>query len=116
MDQIDIKKLKSAFIYAQRIADGHNPINNLPIGDDTIINDPNVIRCMYFIKEVLQKVYDNNGIIDGVIKKSNKADRNFPYEVLTKFEYREDKGINKLIEQIYEPIAGHGIKNIWCTD
>lgn len=112
MEQIDMKKLKSAIVYAQRIADGNNPINNRPMESDTVINDPNVIRCMYFIRDVLQKVYDNNGVISGVLKKSYRADRDFPYEVLNQFEYKEDKGINKLIEQIYAPLEGRGIKKI----
>lgn len=112
MEQIDMKKLEAAIIYAQRIADGNNPINNHPMENDTVINDPNVIRCMYFIRDVLQKVYDNNGVIDGVIKKSIRADKNFPYEVLPQFEYKEDKGINRLIEQIYAPVADKGIKKI----
>lgn len=112
MEQIDMKKLRAAIIYAQRIADGNNPINNHPLENDTVINDPNVIRFMFFIKDILQKVYDNNGCIGGDVKKSNRADRIFPYEVLTQFEYREDKSISKLINQIYAPVAGKGIKKI----
>lgn len=112
MDQIDMKKLKAAIIYTQRIADGYNPINNQLLDGDTIINDPNVIRCMFFIKEVLQKVYDNNGLICGAVKKGSRADKDFPFEVLAQFEYKEDKGINKLLDQIYAPVADKGIKKI----
>ncbi len=112
MEQIDMNKLSSAIVYVQRIADGKNPVNNHPLETDTIINDPNVIRCMYFIRDVLKKVYDNNGIIVGVASKSKRADLSFPYEVLKLFEYKEDKSISKLIDQIYSPVEGQGIKKI----
>ena len=53
---IDAKKLDIAILYLQRIADGNNPVNNMPAGEDSVLNNPNVIRCMYFVKEVLEEV------------------------------------------------------------
>ncbi len=85
MEQIDLKKLKSAIIYAQRIADGNNPINNNPVENDTIINDPNVIRCMYFIKDILQKVYgklSNERIQKKVDSQTGKYNITYLYDIL----------------------------------
>ena len=53
MESVDMKKLETAIVYLQRIADGNNPINNLPADEDSVLNNPNVIRCMFFVKEVL---------------------------------------------------------------
>ena len=69
MESIDMKKLETAIVYLQRIADGNNPINNLPAEEDSVLNNPNVIRCMFFVKEVLEEVKRNNGYIG---KKSKK--------------------------------------------
>ena len=33
MESVDMKKLETAIVYLQRIADGNNPINNLPAYD-----------------------------------------------------------------------------------
>ena len=66
--EIDLKKLETAITYVQRIAAGNNPVNNMPVEDDTVINDPNVIRCMYFVKDVLSEVYKNGGNIGGRIR------------------------------------------------
>ena len=64
MDVIDTKKLDNAIIYLQRITEGHNPVNNLPVDEDSVINDPNVIRCMFFIKDTLEKISnEDHGII-----------------------------------------------------
>uniref|UniRef100_UPI004056D374 hypothetical protein n=1 Tax=Agathobacter sp. TaxID=2021311 RepID=UPI004056D374 len=56
METIDLKKLDVAIKYIERIADGCNPVNNIPVGEDDVLNNPNVIRCMYFVKEVLEAV------------------------------------------------------------
>ena len=63
MDVVDTKKLENAIIYLQRITEGHNPVNNMPAEEDSILNNPNVIRCMYFIKDILEEIKRNEGYI-----------------------------------------------------
>ena len=60
MESVDMKKLETAIVYLQRISDGNNPINNLPADEDSVLNNPNVIRCMFFVKEILEEVKRNN--------------------------------------------------------
>lgn len=100
MESVDMKKLETAILYLQRIADGNNPVNNMPAEDDAVLNNPNVIRCMFFVKGILEEVKKNNGYIGRKPRKSDK--REFPLEVLAAFAYREDKTISKLAEQINE--------------
>lgn len=102
MELVDKKKLETAILYLQRIADGNNPVNNMPADEDAVLNNPNVIRCMFFIKEVLEAVKRNDGYIGKKVKKSNKLD--FPMETLTAFAYREDQSISKLVGQINESV------------
>ena len=102
MEIVDLKKLETAIIYLQRIADGNNPINNMPADDDSVLNNPNVIRCMFFVKEILEEVKRNNGCIGKKGRKSDKLD--FPVEVLKAFNYKEDKAISVLVEQINVPV------------
>ena len=52
MEVVDKNKLETSILYLQRITEGKNPVNNLPAGDDEVLNNPNVIRCMFFVKEV----------------------------------------------------------------
>ncbi len=65
MENIDLNRLKIAITYAERIADGKNPVTNAPAREEDVINNPNVIRCMFFIRDVLQQVYNNDGKIGG---------------------------------------------------
>ena len=110
MDSVDMKKLETAIVYLQRIAEGNNPINNLPADEDSVLNNPNVIRCMFFVKEVLEEVKRNNGYIGKKSKKSDKSD--FPIEVLDSFSYKEDKAISKFVEQINEAVNGDVYKKV----
>ncbi|MCD8231745.1 MAG: hypothetical protein LUD14_08010 [Clostridiales bacterium] len=102
MEQLDQKKLDMAITYLQRIADGNNPVNNMPAEEDSVLNNPNVIRCMYFVKEVLEEVRRNGGFIGSKPRKSQKAA--FPPEALSAFVYQEDKAISKIVAQINEKV------------
>ncbi|MCD8069180.1 MAG: hypothetical protein LUE87_09905 [Lachnospiraceae bacterium] len=101
MEAIDKNKLDTAIFYVERIADGKNPVTGLDAGTDTVLNDPNVIRCMFFIRELLEGVRCNGGYIGSRPKKSELAD--FPLDVLQSYTYREDKTITRLVEQLNEP-------------
>ena len=110
MESVDMKKLETAIVYLQRIAEGNNPINNTPADEDSVFNNPNVIRCMFFVKEVLEEVKRNNGYIGKKSKKSDKVD--FPIEVLASFSYKEDKAISKFVEQINETVDENVYKKV----
>lgn len=110
MESVDIKKLETAIIYLQRIADGNNPINNLPAAEDSVLNNPNVIRCMFFVKDILEEVRKNGGYIGKKVKKNDKVD--FPVDALNTFIYREDKSISRFAEQINESIDENVYKKI----
>lgn len=102
LKQYDLVKLEKAILYAQRIADGCNPVNNAPVEEYSVLRNPNVIRCMFFIKEVLEEVHKNKGYVGGKPKNSNKQP--FPLEVRHLFTYKEDKAISRVVEQINEPL------------
>lgn len=110
MKKIDLAKLDVAIKYVNRIADGCNPVNNVPLENNDILNDPNIIRCMYFIKEVLEEVRSNDGVIGG--KKEKAAAMPFPIEILDEFTYKEDLSITHVLNQIYEPLADVNVKKI----
>lgn len=115
METIDLKKLEVAINYVQRIADGHNPVNNMPAQEDSVLNDPNVIRCMFFIKEVLEEVHSNGGLIGNKkvnTKKENSKKEPFPFECLKEFRYQEDNSIVHLLMQIQAPVKDRNIKKI----
>ncbi len=80
MEKFDMTKLDVAIKYVERIAEGLHPVNNLPVEQDEVLNNPNVIRCMYFVKEILEEVRRNDGVICG--KRDKKGEVLFPQETL----------------------------------
>ncbi len=98
MTQVDLSKLDVAITYVERMAEGNNPVKNLPAEEDSVLNNPNVIRCMYFIRDVLVQVKENGGVIQG--SSGRTAKRPFPFEVLSRFEYEEDRSISHFLAQI----------------
>lgn len=110
METIDMNKLNVAIKYLQRIADGCNPVNNMPADEESVLNNANVIRCMFFVKEVLEEVRRNNGVIGG--SKTKAKGEPFPFEILKEFKYQEDKSIAHVLKQIYAPLEGKNIRKI----
>lgn len=113
MKQFEQSKLDVAIKYVERIANGCNPVNNVPLENDDILNNPNIIRCMYFIKDVLEEVQRNGGMIGGKVGKEPALP--FPIEILNSFMYAEDKSITQVLNQIYEPIADMNVKKVSVT-
>lgn len=101
MEVVDTRKLEIAIQYLQRISEGHNPVNNIPVDDDSVIKNPNVVRCMLFIKEVLEEVKRNDGYI-GRRPRTNRdsSKQEYPLEALKEFRYSEDKSVTRLVDQI----------------
>lgn len=73
----DIERIEKAKIIIQKIANGTNPTNGLPIETDSFIQDPRIIRCFYYVSEVLQGVingsYSNKKITDFIITNEQKS-------------------------------------------
>jgi len=109
MNIIDITKLETAITYIKRMTEGNHPVTNLAVEEDSVINNPNVIRCMYFVQDVLEKVYMNEGVIGGR-KKIGKEP--FPFEIMRGYRYEKDKSISHIMHQIRDMVDNPNIKMI----
>lgn len=97
MKQFDLEKLENALTYVARIADGKNPINNDVADSEDVMNNPIIIRSMFFIKDVLAELKNNNGILG---KASSAKKKEFPIDTLSNYQYSEVKTITRLTEQL----------------
>lgn len=110
MKQFDLKKLEKAIQYAERMAEGKAPYTNKPV-DNEVLNNPNVIRSMYFIKDVLQEVKANGGIVGGNQQKKEAAIP-FPFEVLENYSFESNKPISHVLRQFAELAGDINVKII----
>jgi hypothetical protein len=54
------EKLVKAKEILQKMADGIDPLNGEPIEKNSFLHDPRMIRCLYFIQEVLGSAIEGN--------------------------------------------------------
>ena len=109
MEKIDMEKLNRALVFVERIADGKDPISDIPAKDDATMNNPDIIRCMFFVKEALAMLKRNKGVVGRTPAVKKKE---FPMESLSSFNYVEKKTITKLIEQLNSEINTEEYKKL----
>lgn len=61
MRQTDI--IKRAKIYIESLANGVNPLDGTLIENDSVLNDARIIRCLFYVSDILNKVIANGGEI-----------------------------------------------------
>jgi len=81
----DLELLNKAQDYIEKLANGINPLNGEKITDESVLNNIEIIRCLFHANYVLKQVIDNDGEI-GRKKQHTK----------TAFVYDEE-----LIKQVY---------------
>lgn len=67
----ELETLDRAKMYIEKLANGINPIDGLPVPDDDVINNVKLSRCLFYVAEVLRQVIDNGGVTPQ--KKPKKA-------------------------------------------
>jgi hypothetical protein len=72
-DMDEIEKLKRAKMYIDKLANGIDPISNIEMPNDTILNNVRLSRCFFYVSDVLRQVIDNNGMTKLRVRK-NKQD------------------------------------------
>lgn len=84
--------------------------------NDGVLNDPNVIRCMFFVKEVLEAVGRNGGVISPQKIRNGQGSESikeaFPMEILKELCYETDKSIVNFLTQLHLPAEGRNIRRI----
>ena len=108
MQQFDLNRLETARIYIRRMSEGRNPATNQPVQNE-VLDDPNVIRCLHFVSDILTEVHDNHGLVG---KKYHAEKEEFPISVLQEYVYRRDKPVSHVLKQIEEALEGRNVRKI----
>ena len=98
----DFEKMDKAKAVLTKIAKGINPLNGEPISDESFLNDPKIIRCFYFITEVLDNVmngtYGRSGkLANFIISQEQKERVALPEGLIGVNEF--SKHVNMCIDQ-----------------
>ena len=53
---IDTKKLATAKVWIEKLANGINPLNDELVKEDDIINNVHISRCLFYVTELLDEI------------------------------------------------------------
>lgn len=74
----NLEELENAEKIISKLANGVNPITEEKL-DSELFNDVNIIRCLFLVRSVLEKVIDNKGVV------KKKRHRNQKIEITPEF-------------------------------
>lgn len=98
---LDREKLGKAKAILEKMANGINPINGQPIQDESFLQDPRMIRCLFYVSNVLQLV------MDGKIQRLRPTNFVITPEEKSRVKFPEYKiGVNefsKCINEVIDP-------------
>lgn len=112
---IDIEKIKKAKIVLDKMANGVNPIDGSKIDQESFLNDPRIIRCLFYVNEILQMTIDGN-LADRSVDR-----RKLPF-IITEEEKQQVKfpegniGVNAFSQCINKVINPHISKKLNGTE
>lgn len=104
------KKLERAIEIVKSLSEGINPFTNETYEGNSIINDPRMVRCLYYIVEVLEKYKAGN-----VVKYVQRKDLpyKFPQELISRVVLPSDKiGVNVFSKAVNAVIDASICKNL----
>jgi len=112
---IDINKLNKAKIVLEKMANGIDPVDGSKIDEKSFLNDPRIIRCLFYVNEILQMT------IDGDLENRNTDRKKLPF-VITDEEKSQVKfpegniGVNAFSQYINRVISPHRSKKLNGTE
>lgn len=100
---LDIDKIKKAKIVLDKMANGINPVDGTSITEDSFLNDPRIIRCLFFVNEILQRT------IDGDLQDKGLDRKKLPFIITAEEKARvqfpeEEIGVNTFAQCINKVI------------
>ena len=96
----EVEKIDKSIAVLEKIARGMDPVTGEIIRENSFLNDPQIIRCFYFVTEVLKNVskgaYSNHKPTEFIITEEQKKRVEFPQEKIGVNEF--SKRINECLD------------------
>ncbi|MCD7918818.1 MAG: hypothetical protein LUG45_01820 [Clostridiales bacterium] len=108
----ELETIERARMYLEKLANGIDPLTDLPVPEGDVINQVRISRCLFFTADVLRRVAENGGITPpprGRKKSSFTATQEQLQEV--RFS-REPLRITELCKRITDAAAQEGGKRL----
>ncbi len=70
--------------YVDKLANGVNPITDMPVTENDCVNNIRISRCLFYVSDLLRQIIANGGVVR---RGSNKRPFSITEEELTNFNY-----------------------------
>ncbi len=67
----ELETIARAKMYLDKLANGIDPLTDLPVSEQDVVNQVRISRCLFFASDVLRRVLENGGI--SVVKEEKKV-------------------------------------------
>lgn len=120
----ELEQIKAARECVDKLANGVNPLNDLPLPEGDIVNQVRVTRCLFLVSDVLRQVIESREAAPVAPKKSKKRPLEIPYARRSAFAYSDvplsaseiARRVNLLVEgENMEKLAYAAIA-VWLTE
>lgn len=85
----ELEKIEYARSFLERLANGINPLDGLPIPEQDLANNVRLSRCFSYVSELLRQVVENGGIRSSKAAKVHKKDFELTEEERGKLQVSE---------------------------
>lgn len=109
----ELETMQRAKMYMDKLAQGIDPITNLEVPDDSVLNNVRLARCFFYVSDILGQVIANGGVIGGKPKLQPFA---VSAEQLVKVQiFQEPVRVTQLVEMISAAVDNHQMKKLSTT-
>ena len=96
ISDIDLKKLKVAIEWIDKLANGVNPINGSTLSDNDIVNNVHISRCLFYVSNILEEIVKKKPSS----KKQKKQEFQLTQEIAENVHITETTGIAMFVREI----------------
>lgn len=106
----ELEKLQRAKMYMEKLAQGIDPVSDMEIPEDSVLNQVQLARCFFYVSDVLGKFLVNGAAFD---RRAERPSFSITAEELARVRISQEPiRITRFTEQIYEAVADQERKKL----
>ena len=82
----ELETMRRAKMYMDKLANGINPLNDMPVPEWELLNNVRISRCLFYVSDILRQVIENGGTVGQTVRTS-KAPFSVRREQLAAFPF-----------------------------
>lgn len=94
-------QINTAFMHISKLAEGNDPISNQALSGESVFNNPEIIRTMFVVKEILERVKESGFPQTREASRTDTRPVEFPPEIVGKFKSKRDTTVTHFIHDMY---------------